>query len=326
VKVGVRIPCYRKWCGASEIRRIATRAEGLGFDSLWVQDHLVAPLGPPADIRVEGVSDWLSEAADTKKPQTLFEYYAGDDWWLDPYIVWGFLAASTTRVRLASDIVVVPYRNPLVQAKMLGTLDVLTGGRLVLGTGTGHVKAESEALGVDFEARGRMHDEYLRIIRCVLSGEEATFSGEFYRFGPLRTLIRTVRGECPPIYVGGNAPRSIRRAVELGDGWLPSMPDPGGLEKGLDALLRCCEENGRKVPPLVALSLPSLLRLASPNAAGGRRKLHSAAEAVELLTHFERQGVSEVSLGFPMPNEAVYLDQIEFFGTDVLPHLRAEAG
>ena len=200
VKIGVRVPCYRRWCRAPQIRAIAAAAEELGFASLWVQDHLVAPTGPREEVLVEGISDWMSGPGldlhqghgpapgrrARRRPTTVQEYYAGDDWWLEPYVTWGYLAALTTRVQLASDIVVVPYRNPLVQAKMLGTLDVLSGGRMILGTGSGHVAAESQALGIDFAARGRMHDEYLRVIRQLLSQEEVTFEGEFFTFGPLR--------------------------------------------------------------------------------------------------------------------------------------------
>lgn len=321
MRVGIRVPCYRAWCKASQIRRIARAAEDFGFDSLWVQDHLVAPLGPPEEILVGGLSDWMSEAAGAKKPTTLLEYYAGGDWWLDPYSVWGFLAAVTERVTLASDIIVLPYRNPIVQAKMIGTLDVLSGGRIVLGTGTGHVRAESEVLGVDFSVRARMHDEYIRVVRRLLSGAEASFEGEFVRFGPLRTLVRTEKGTCPPILVGGNGRRAIRRAAELGDGWLPSMPDPAGLRRGIAELEAACARAGRAERPAVSLSLPSLIRLARPGAPQASRARLSPAEAAAKLNELAAQGVAEVSLGFPMPSEAVYLEQIELFAKEVLPAL-----
>lgn len=319
MKIGVRIPCYRSWCRAEQIRRIAKTVEVAGFNSLWVQDHLVAPLGPTEDIMVEGVSTWLSEASETKRPTTLFEYYAGDDWWLDPYSVWGFLAALTERTKLASDIVVVPYRNPIVQAKMLGTLDVLSGGRMILGTGSGHVEAESRALGTEFGARGKVHDEYIKVIRCILSDEEASFDGEYYKFGPLRTLIRSVQQPCPPIFIGGNGPRAIRRAAELGDGWLPSAPDVGALSKGMAELERACMAAGRADRLPVAASLPNLLRMGTPNTPTGKRALHSPAQAIDVLCEFQAAGVSEVALGFPMPSESAYLDQIEFFAEHVLP-------
>lgn len=323
MKIGIRIPCYRKWCGRDEVLAIATRAEALGFDSLWVQDHLVAPVGTAQETQVGGTSRFMSgSTAAPEKPMTLAEYYAGDDWWLDPYVTWSFLAAVTTRVTLASDIMVLPYRNPLVQAKMLGTLDVLSGGRMLVGSGIGHVEAESRALGLDYAARGRMHDEHVRVIRAMLTSEETRFDGEFYQFGPLRTLIRTVQPGGVPIYTGGNGPRAIRRAVELGDGWLPAAPDPQGLAKGIAALREMERELGRAEPMPVAVSLPSRIRLAVPGARQGKTPLMSADDAIALLKQYEALGVGHVALGLLMPNAEVYLDQIEYFARAVLPHFR----
>lgn len=335
MKIGIRVPCYRRWCGPTEAKAIAVLAEGSGFDSLWVQDHLVAPLGPASEISVQGVDDWMSDraVADASqvrsserttaptRPTTLFQYYAGDDWWLDPFTVWAFLAGVTSRITLASDIIVVPYRNPVVQAKMLGTLDVLSNGRMLLGTGSGHVQAESRAIGVDFAARGRMHDEHVRVIKAILSGEEAAFAGEFTNFGPLRTLIRSVQQPHLPIYIGGNGPRSIRRAAELGDGWLPSAAGPEGLAKGIEELRRACAAIGREDVPPVAVSLPKLIRLPVEG-----RSLRTPAmtprEAIDVLRAYEAAGADHVSLGFLMPTASVYLDQIEQFATDVLPAFR----
>lgn len=335
LKIGVRVPCYRRWCGPAEAREIAVLAEDAGFDSLWVQDHLVAPLGSPDDIAVEGVDDWMDPRERRDAPTTLFQYYAGDDWWMDPYTMWAFLAGITKRVTLASDIMVVPYRNPVVQAKMLGTLDVLTGGRMLLGTGTGHVRAESDALGVDYDARGRAHDEYLRVIKAILSSEETSFEGELVRFGPLRTLIRSVQQPHLPIYIGGNGRRSIRRAAELGDGWLPSDVPPDGLARGIDALRVACDTIGRADLPQIALSLPSRFRFTSTGSTGSTGTTSSTRstgsssspattpdEAIELLQAYQRIGVSHVSLGFKMPTAEVYLDQIRTFAEHVLPAFR----
>ena len=325
MKIGIRIPCYRKWCRGPEVRRIAECVENLGFDSLWVQDHLVAPLGPPEEIAVGGTSNFLKAddtAAAPAQPVSLFQYYAGDDWWLDPYAVWAFLAGVTSRVMLASDIITLPYRNPIVQAKMIGTIDQLSGGRLMIGTGTGHVEAESKALGIDFSKRGRMHDEYLRVIRTILSSEEAAFEGEFVSFGPLRTLIRPVQSPAPPFYTGGNGPRAIRRAIELGDGWLPNAADAEGLAKGIELLEATAKEMGRTELPRVAVSLPNRIRLATPSARAGSKPLMSAAEAIAELKAYEVIGADHVALGLLMPNVDVYIEQIEAFARDVLPAFR----
>lgn len=322
MKIGIRVPCYRKWCRAAEVTAIATRVEALGFDSLWVQDHLVAPIGTAEETRVGGTSAFMSgSTAVAAKPMTPADYYAGDDWWLDPYIVWAYLAAITSRVTLASDILCLPYRNPIVQAKMLGTLDVLSGGRMMVGTGIGHVEAESRALGLDYAARGRMHDEFIQIIRAITTQEEASFAGEFNSFGPLRTLIRSPRPGGVPIYTGGNGPRAIRRAVELGDGWLPAAPDPDGLATGISAL-REAERDAGRAPLPVAVSLPSRIKLAVPGGRIGKTPWMSADETVALLQRYRDLGVDHMALGLPMPNLEVYLQQIEYFAAEILPHVR----
>lgn len=318
--IGVRVPVYRKWCRGPEVRAIAELAEERGFASLWVQDHLVAPLGDRDDIAVRGLDDWMTPGSRRREPSTLFEYYAGDDWWLEPFVTWGYLAAITSRVTLASDIVVVPYRNPIVLAKMIGTLDVLSGGRMLVGTGTGHVPAESQALGLDFGRRGDMHDEHLRVVKAMLSNEAAEFDGEFTHFGPLRTLIRSVQRPHPPIYVGGHGRRAIRRAVELGDGWLPSMVDPDGLARGVDVLHDLCDARGRTTPPTIGLSLPSALRFATGEfQPSERRPVTSPDDAIALLGRYRDLGVQHVALSFPMPTPSIYLQQIAFFADEVLP-------
>lgn len=325
--IGVRVPCYKRWCRRSEAEAIATQAEATGFASLWVQDHLVAPTGPPEQTTVAGLSEWMTSGSDRPEPakpkKTITEYYAGDDWWIDLYAMWGFLAGVTRRVRLGSDILVIPYRHPIVQAKLLGSIDVLSEGRLIIGTGSGHVPAEAAALDVDFDARARLHDEYLRIIAAILTSEEVEFEGEFHRFGPLRTMIRPVQRPHPPIWVGGNGRRAIRRAVELGQGWLPSVVEPDALARGIEELHRVAAEHGREEDITVAVSMPGLIRLADPDAPPSRRPPMTADKAMALLQRYAALGVSHVSLAFSTPSAAVYLRQMELFAEQVLPAFAA---
>ena len=276
MEIGVRVPCYRQWCRRAEVEAIATQAEETGFASLWVQDHLVAPTGSREATAVRG-----PQRLDVRRrgraggggAKTIAEYYAGDDWWIDPYAMWGFLAGVTKRVQLGSDILVIPYRHPVVQAKLIGSLDVLSDGRMIVGTGSGHVPAEAAVLGVDFDARARLHDEYLRIIVAMLSAEEVSFEGEFHRFGPLRTMIRPVQQPHPPIWVGGNGRRAIRRAVELGQAWLPSVVEPEALARGIDELHRVAAERDR-------IDVPAVARLdAQPDPPRRPRRAGAAATA-----------------------------------------------
>jgi len=313
VKIGVRVPCYKRWADRSTVRDIAQTAEDLGFDSLWVQDHLVLPVG----ATVEGVSTSLAGAP--QGPVTAAEYYGADDWWLDPYATWGFLSGVTSKVTLASDIVVVPYRNPIVQAKMLGTLDVLSGGRMLLGTGSGHVRRESEVLAANYDARGEIHDEYLTVIKALLSSDDVSFTGKYYSFENVRPLVQPVQKPHPPIYIGGNARRSIRRAALLGDGWLPNMPSPQGLRDGIKQLEDACRAIGRTDRPAVAVSVPSGIRLPDPDSDRDRSNVDPVQAAIDLVVGYRDAGADHLSIALPMRTAGRYLRQIQLFAREVLP-------
>ena len=320
MKIGVRVPVYRPWCDARAVREVGRLAEAAGYDALFVQDHVVAPVDPALDLTVDGVSGWLSGDQPAERV-SLMDYYGGGDWWLDPFSVWAYLAAVTERVTLGSDIVVAPYRNPLVQAKMLATIDVLSEGRLLIGTGTGHVEAEFRTLGVDWERRGALHDEYLQVIDAFLSGRELRHDGELVSFGPTRTMIQTVQDPRPPIFVGGNGARSIRRAAQHGDGWLPSDLTPDQLQRGIEALAAASAAAGRDTAPRVALSLPNPIKLDTGDLPSSGRPPTSAAAVVDLCGRYAALGVELVVLVFPMPSLDVYLRQLETAAAQVLSEL-----
>ena len=186
---------------AHAIAEMARAAEVAGFDAVSVTDH---PM-PPAR--------WVA---------------AGGHHSLDPFVTLSFAAAATERIRLLTHVLVLPYRNPFLVAKAAATLDVLSGGRLLLGVAAGYLEGEFAALGADFAARNESCDEALRALRAAWSGEPVSLEGRGFaaRGNVQRPPPRQRPG--PPLWVGGNAPRAIRRAVEHGDGWLP-FPAPARL-------------------------------------------------------------------------------------------------
>lgn len=179
---------------AAAIAEMARAAEAAGFDAVSVTDH---PM-PPAR--------WVA---------------AGGHHSLDPFVTLSFAAAATERIRLLTHVLVLPYRNPFLVAKAATTLDVLSGGRLLLGVAAGYLEGEFAALGADFAARNESCDESLRALRAAWSGAPVTFEGRGFaaRGNAQRPLPQQRPG--PPLWIGGNAPRAIRRAVEHADGWLP---------------------------------------------------------------------------------------------------------
>lgn len=313
MKVGTWIPPYRAWVRGDEVLRLATAAEDLAFDSLWVQDHLVAPLGGLEETRVEPVRQaWVaSEELGGSKELTAVEYYGAENWWLDPYMLWGFLAGCTKRIQLASCVIVLPYRDPVVQAKMLGTLDVLSNGRMLFGVGVGHVEAEFNAIGVPAAGRGDRTDEYIRLIRQMLQGEEFAFDGRFIQLPKVRPLIKSAQRPSPPILIGGNSRRAARRAVELGDVWLPAGLEPEQLRIGQRYLDEQASERGVPSPGIAVVQTWGLSDPKAPYTGKSLRKFLSLEQAAELLREYADLGVQHLTIDLPNPNERVFTRQME---------------
>ena len=176
--------------------RVARAAEAAGFESLWGGEHVVLP-----------------------DPQAPPSPMAPLDRIVDPVVALAFLAAHTTRVRLGTGIIILPQRTPLVLAKQLATLDVLSNGRLILGVGVGYLEPEFRALGAPFADRGRVTDEYLAAMRAIWTQDKPTYRGRFATFDNVQARPRPVQTPTPPIVIGGHTPPAFRRAVEHGHGW-----------------------------------------------------------------------------------------------------------
>jgi probable F420-dependent oxidoreductase len=176
--------------------RLARAAEAAGFESLWVADHVVLP-DPPLPQRPMDPHMRL----------------------LDPIVALTFLAAHTTRIRLGTGVIVLPQRDPLVLAKQLATLDVLSNGRLIFGLGVGWCEPEFRALGVPFEQRGRRGDDYLAAMRAIWTQEKPSYQGRYVSFAGVQAQPQPLQQPTPPIIVGGRTPAAFRRAVEHGHGW-----------------------------------------------------------------------------------------------------------
>jgi len=199
--------------------RVARALEAAGFDSVWTGEHVVLPdpQAPPSP----------------SPPGAAF---------LDPAVCLAFLAAHTERLRLATGIIILPQRNPLVLAKEIASLDVLSGGRAVLGIGAGYLHQEFRALGIPFERRGQRTDEYLDAVRALWTLPKPAFHGEFVSFSGIDAHPRPVQAGGPPIVVGGASPGALRRAVSRGNGWYGFALDPATTETCLRGLERAHAE------------------------------------------------------------------------------------
>lgn len=293
-----RIEPEGEFTSMEAVREIGGAIERAGFAAALVTDH-PCPTGR-----------WLD---------------AGGHHAQDPFTMLALLAAHTSTIRLQTGILVLPYRNPFVVARAIATLDRFSGGRVTVGFGAGYLKGEYHALGVDFEQRNELMDDYLVALKAALSGEEFSHTGLGYEARGARIQPGPVQKPRPPLLVGGNAPRAIRRAVELADGWYPFFTIGGvstattrtaeicnldDLEKAIGYLRQHCEKVGRADRPLIQCG-SSL----TPGEAWSPQML------VDRAARFAEMGVSAAGMSIAGRTRAEWCDNAERFGAEVIAKL-----
>ncbi|MDX3522872.1 LLM class F420-dependent oxidoreductase [Streptomyces scabiei] len=241
--------------------------------------------------------------------------------WYDPVATLAYLAAVTERVRLLSHVAVVGLRHPLLTAKQYATLDHLSGGRLVLGVGAGHVREEFEALGVDFERRGAVLDECVDALRAALGPDEfPSHHGKLYEFEDLGQRPRPAQARVP-VWVGGSSPAAVRRAALRGDGWLPQGDPRDRLPAQITRLRRLREEAG-VTTPLTVGAITEPLYVGDPTWEVGRRTLTgSPAALADSLRAYGAMGVDQIQVRFRSRGVSELVDQVGMFGAEVGPLL-----
>ncbi|MEV5846056.1 LLM class F420-dependent oxidoreductase [Streptomyces sp. NPDC051985] len=280
--------------GAADLVEIARAVDRAGFAYLAVCDHVAIP-------------HRLAPAMSTV--------------WYDPVATLAHLAAVTERVRLLSHVAVVALRHPLLTAKQYATLDHLSGGRLILGVGAGHVREEFEVLGVDFGQRGAVLDEAIDALRAALGADEfPSHHGKFYDFEGLGQRPRPAQDRVP-VWVGGSSPAAVRRAALKGDGWLPQGDPRDRLPAQIDKLRRLREDGGVGEPITVG-AITEPLYVGTPEWEVGRRTLSGAPDALaESLRAYGAMGVHQIQVRFRSRSRAELIDQITVFGASVAPLL-----
>ena len=196
----------------ANLLRVAEKAEALGYDTVWFSDHIIIP------TEVKSFYPY--------HPSGQMQFNPSEPYW-EPLTAMSYVAGRTSRLRLGTSVLVLPYRNPVVTAKMLATLDVLSNGRVTLGAGVGWMEEEFNAIGLDtYSRRGTYSDECIRIFRELWTRDNPSFQGEFHQFSNVRCEPRPVQPGGIPIWVGGHTPQAIRRAARLADGWQPLVQRP----------------------------------------------------------------------------------------------------
>lgn len=269
---------WERGAGVAEISHLAEAADRLGYSHLSCSEHVGIPVA----------------VADQHRGSRYYE----------PATTLGFLAARTTRIGLLTHVLVLPYHHPLAVAKTYGTLDHLSGGRVILGVGVGSLREEFDLLGVDFEGRGARYEDGLRALRAALGSAQPEYEGTHYRFAGFRIDPCAVQPRLP-IWIGGRSPRSLRRALELGDGW-----DPFGLSLDQLAAMLGRARDGREWPAGFDVVLSPERPLALDTAA-------DVDQARGIVAAYAAAGATALNLRFVHRSLAHYIECLERFATEV---------
>lgn len=240
---------YDRWGGIEPLVEAVRLAETLGYDAVALPEHIVMPLRP--DVPPVSVT------------------------WYDNFVLAAYLAARTTRIRFVFHALVIPYRPPVQTAKQIATLDTVSAGRLTVVAGSGWMRREFHALGVRFEARGDITDEYLRAMRELWTDPAPEFSGARVAFADIAFLPRCVQSPHVPLWIGGSGPRPMRRVVELGDGWAPMT---GSVESVAEQVVRLREALAAAGRDPARLDVLHSLRAGPPDAAAATASAHAAGQ------------------------------------------------
>jgi probable F420-dependent oxidoreductase len=310
MRYGFYLPTRGPTATRDGILVLAREGERLGLHSAMVADHLVFP--------VESRSTY-PYTLDGKHPSL------GDA--LDAFSILGFVAGATERLRLVTSVLVLPYRNPVLTAKMVASLDVLSDGRLTLGIGAGWLKEEFEALNSPaFEARGAVTDEWIVIFKQLWAQSPASFDGRFYRYSDIRCEPFPVQKPHPPIWVGGHSRAALRRTARHGDGWHPvgavaaSPLPPQEMGAHLDTLKRLTEAEGRDFSALTISYKAALYDTGIPLPDGSRKPFSGRpAEIADDILSFAAIGVHELIFDFLGQSIAESVERLQRFVAEVMP-------
>ena len=318
MKIGVLVQNFAGFPDTGRSTRacvdLAVHAERVGFDSVWVTDHIVLPR--------ERAARYPHNDSGT------FPYSWQQDIH-DPIVLLGALAQATQRVELGVAVLVIPYRHPLTTAKMLATADQLAEGRLILGAGVGWLKDEFDALGLTdevFTHRGSVTEDYLRAMCAAWTADgAASYDGAYVRFRDVGTFPRPARAPHVPIWVGGKGDRALRRAVRLGDGYLAISSDAATLRTEVSRLHGFARDEGRD-PASLTVGLIERILVSDASLGADRSPLHgSPSQIVEGLLTFADAGLQHLVAGIRLAGDATFdaaVAALERVAATVLPHVR----
>ena len=304
---GLDVGIYGALATPEIILGLAQQAEAMDFSAVWLADHIAMPVNFAAKYPYSIGGDFP-----TKLSEPLME----------PITTMAVIAGATKRVKIGTAVLVMPYRNPLLTARMLVTVDNFSGGRVILGAGTGWLAEEFAALGSDgYARRGKVTDEALAIFKAVCAGGEVGYQGETYRFDPVFAMPGSVQRPHPPILVGGGADAALRRVARLADGWMAVAMPAEQVRERLGALEGFCRDRGRKLTDL-QLAYKVFIDIGKPKANRfGEREpgTGSVGQIVDDLKALRDLGFGHFAVRYRGETAESQTEQLARFADEIIP-------
>lgn len=304
---GLDVGIYGAQAKPETILGLALQAEETGFDSVWLADHVAFPVSFKSEYPYSAQGEFPTRFADPL---------------MEPIATMGVLVGATKRVRIGTAALIMPYRNPVLLARMLVTMDQFSGGRIILGAGVGWLAEEFAVLGTfDFKKRGRVTDEYLEIFKAVCAGGEVGYKGETYAFEPIHSIPGSVQRPHPPIMVGGLSDAALRRVVRHGNGWLAVTAGAEKLAERIATLRRLAGETGRRFED-IALLYKVFLGIGEPKRSRFDAREPGTGTVDEIIDDLKRvfdMGVTRVIVRYRGADAEQLRTQIDRFVTEIVP-------
>ncbi len=312
--IGFNAPTAGPLADSDKLTRLVTAGEALGYDYATFSDHVVIPTDIQAKYPYSSTGEFPAGARGERHEQLIEVAY---------------IAAKTTKLRLILSVMVVPHRPAVLTAKMLSTIDVLSGGRLTVGIGAGWLKEEFEAIGApDFAARGKVTDEYIKAFVELWTKDSPKFRGDYVSFNNIVFAHKPVQKPHPPIWVGGESGPALRRTARLGDAWYPIGTNPANpldsmarFKTQVARLRKFTEEAGRDPKSMgLAFRCTAFGENVPAKAGDGERRLFAGkpAEIAADMRALRDMGVGSLDFGFPGGSVEEMLGGMQQFKKDVL--------
>lgn len=306
MNIGLSIP---RLPDAEGIRRFVRRAEELGFESVLAGDHILLPTG--------GTNQYPYTADGSfSRPS--------DEPFLETMTMLGYMAACSDTIKLGSTVIILPYRNPLVQAKMFASLDVLSNGRMICGVGVGWLEKEFDTLGVPYAERGPMSDEYLEIFKTLWTQSDPDFHGRYFDIEGIQFYPKPVQQPHIPIWVGGHSRPALRRVARYGDCWHTTRQTPDFVAQNLPYLQEQAERAGRD-PAGISISLKRSLHFTDLGASEeksvrtGGVIIGATQEVIDDVVYCRELGIDQLTYDFRVEGIDACVGVMEHLAREVLP-------